>query len=252
MKKYFWTILISSFLVIPFVSIIILFTNNSFRVTNDLKQIVDPSRGWPKKNASQLKIWQFLYNDTQQKLVATNEKMLNGYYSFYRDEFYKYRDTAEEHIGKPGYDEIGIPIVEIDNYVEEKIVCSYDMQKFMALSLRSYFIELSINQILDSSNNNINPNEYLNLWVMKYFQAGFYFQWAKIWIQDLGRTIEKSIDIDFYVFGSLVPVDQDGNKLWSQGPDSAEAAKVKPRLKLDNVMTNMIDKVYNTVFGRGN
>ncbi|WP_348735402.1 hypothetical protein [Spiroplasma endosymbiont of Ammophila pubescens] len=87
---------------------------------------------------------------------------------------------------------------------------------------------------------------------MKYFQAGFYFQWAKIWIQDLGRTIEKSIDVNFYVFGSLVPRDKDGNLLWTQGPDPVAAAKVKPRLKLDDVMTNMIDKVYNIVFGREN
>ncbi|WHQ36917.1 hypothetical protein [Spiroplasma sp. SV19] len=251
MKKYFWTILISSFLIIPFASIINFFTNNTFKTSNDLKQIVEPSRGWPAKNFSQLKIWQFLYNDTQQKIVVTNDKMMDGFYSFYRDEYYKYRDTAEKNIGKPGYDEIGIPLDEINDYIEQKIVFSYDMQKFMALSLRSYFIELSINQIIDSSNN-ISPNEYLNLWVMKYFQAGFYFQWAKIWIQDLGRTIEKSVDVDFYVFGSLVPRDKDGNSLWWKGPDPVAAGKIKPQLKLDSVMTNMIDKVYTIVLGRGN
>ncbi len=163
MKKYFWAILISSFLIIPLASIINFFTNNSFKTSDDLKQIVESSRGWPAKDISQLKIWQFLYNDTQQKIVATNEKMMDGFYSFYCDEYYKYRDTAEGNIGKPGYDEIDLPLAEINDYIEQKIVFSYDMQKFMALSLRSYFIEVSINQILDPTNNNINPNEYLNL-----------------------------------------------------------------------------------------
>ncbi len=47
---------------------------------------------------------------------------MDGFYSFYRDEYYKYRDTAEGNIGKPGYDEIGLPLAKINDYIEQKIV----------------------------------------------------------------------------------------------------------------------------------
>ncbi|WP_368486980.1 hypothetical protein [Spiroplasma sp. DGKH1] len=248
MKKSIWALFFSSFLVLPLASIINFFVNADLNNTNDLSQIVNPSRGWPAKNKNQLRIWEFLYDDTQQKIVAVNNKILNNFYAFYNNEYQKYKPTAPEHAGQPGYDEIGIPNDVINNYIKNKIILSYDMQVFSALSLRSYYIELSINKINDPTNNTINPNEYLSLWVMKYFTAGIYYQWAKIWVPDLGRTVEKPIDIDFYTFGSLVKQDSDGNPIWSEGPDEAAAAKVKPLLKLDPIMNKLINTIYDELF----
>jgi len=245
MKKYLWWLFAIFIFITPTSNIIVFILNNDFIQANEISEILYPRRTWPEKNKNQLTIWQFLYEDSINKVVNANNKIVNGFNEFYISEFYKYLATESKNAGKPGYDEIGIPIKDIDDYLTNKIILSYNMQIYMALTLRTYFIEFNINKINDPSSSFINPNEYLNLWVMKYFQAGFFFQWVKIWIQDLGRTVEKSINIDFYTFGPLVKTDSKGDEIWSEGPISK--AKVNPLLALDLVMSNMINELYDKI-----
>ncbi len=198
----------------PISNVITFLVNNSFDQTNSINDILYPTRGWPKKDRNQLNVWQFLYQD------------------------------AIDKVGKPGYDEIGIPTADINDYINNKIIHSQSMQIYMALTLRTYFIEFTINKINDPSSNYINANEYLNLWVMKYFEAGFYFQWVKIWIQDLGRTIEKSIDIDFYTFDKYVERNNKGEYMWNKPPSDNT---VKPLLILDSDMKKMFNQLYEEI-----
>ncbi|WP_338957280.1 MULTISPECIES: hypothetical protein [unclassified Spiroplasma] len=228
----------------PISNVITFLVNNSFDQTNSINDILYPTRGWPKKDRNQLNVWQFLYQDAIDKVGKTNDNIVNGFNNFYLAEFDKYRDSASKNAGKPGYDEIGIPTADINDYINNKIIHSQSMQIYMALTLRTYFIEFTINKINDPSSNYINANEYLNLWVMKYFEAGFYFQWVKIWIQDLGRTIEKSIDIDFYTFDKYVERNNKGEYMWNKPPSDNT---VKPLLILDSDMKKMFNQLYEEI-----
>lgn len=244
MKKHLWVLFLLLILIIPSSNIIAFLVNNSFLQANNINEILYPSRGWPNKDKNQLTIWQFLYEDTIDKINNTSNGVINGFTNFYCAEFYKYQASASQNAGKPGYDEIGIPLADIDNYINNKIIHSQAMQIYIALTLRAYFIEFTINKINNASSNDINSNEYLNLWVMNYFHAGFYFQWVKVWIQALGRTVEKSINIDFYTFGSVVAKDSKGNSMWGSPPIPNQ---IKPLLILDANMDKMVKQLYEKI-----
>lgn len=242
MKKYLWVLFTIFILITPISNVIVFLVNN--QTSSNINEILYPKRGWPNKDKQQLAIWYFLYEDSINKVSKANDEIINGFNDFYLTEFHKY-GTANAN--KPGYDEIGIPIADIDDYLNNKVIHGKLMQIYMSLTLRTYFIEFTINQINNKSSNDINVNEYLNLWVMKYFQAGFYYQWVKIWIQDLGRTIEKSINIDFYTFSKYVQQDSKSDDKWSEPPI---INKLRPLLILDDDMNKMINELYAKILSK--
>ncbi|WP_339029734.1 hypothetical protein [Spiroplasma endosymbiont of Cantharis nigra] len=187
------------------------FINNSFsnKLENRLISIINPKREFPELNNNNLNLWKKLADESIEEQNKYNNNLIEFYKKSYSDLFYKYNPNAYEN-----------PIVEIPQEDIDQIILkaaeSDDLQIFTAYYLRTLFIESRINYLTQPDLPLIATDKNVVIWALKEFSAITYFQWVKIWIQELGQNVEKDFNLDFYTFGSYRQFDNKGNSDWTK------------------------------------
>ncbi|WP_157806911.1 hypothetical protein [Spiroplasma floricola] len=176
-----------------------------------LYSIVNPQRAYPPLEKEYLNIWKKLANESIEQQNKYNDKLINFYKDSYLSLFYKYNPSPENG------EIVSIPDEDIKNIILD-VTKSDTLQIFIAYYLKTIFIESRINFLNDPSLPLISTDKNIVIWALQYFSAITYFQWVKIWIYELGSTVERDFNIDFYTFGSYVQYDKNGFVDWTKEP----------------------------------
>ncbi|AKU79929.1 hypothetical protein [Spiroplasma turonicum] len=233
-------------IIIVFIINIALFISSfkkiDYTLEGRLETIIRKNDIWPDTSYDYLNIWEDLQEKTLDELNNSSSRITNYYSSNYVRLFSIYKDN--KYSGNK--DEFGVPNYELDNLLQD-IYNSDEVQFQSAYLLKSLFIEAQINYIKGNFNNLINPTSEIVLWSFKYFNALVFFNWLKIWVQDLGRTVEKPLSIDFYTFGSYIRGDELGRERWDLPPIFNNNEPI-PVTRINGVLKEFIDNLYNFVF----
>ncbi|ASP28144.1 hypothetical protein SCORR_v1c03700 [Spiroplasma corruscae] len=197
---------------------------------------------WPIEGKDYLDSWYSLQRKNIEELNNSTNIIRNYYINNYVDKFRHYKQIPYD--GE--VDSNGVPNFEIELILND-IYRSDEIQYQSAYILKALYIESKINMINENYDILINPSSEIVLWSFKYFNALVFYQWLKIWIYELGKTIEVGLSIDFYSFGQYVQYDSNYRPLWNKGPNPKYTSP-SPVTSISKSLKWFIDYIYEFVF----
>ncbi|AKX34115.1 hypothetical protein SLITO_v1c04620 [Spiroplasma litorale] len=249
MKKILFIFLLFPIIIISLCNFFISqnLNENNNTLEDKLNQIIRKNKDWPEENDKFLDVWVNLHEESLKQINNSIKNIVDHYTSVYIEKYYYYKQN--HYVGDT--DSYGVPNFELNKLLND-IYNSDEVQFQSAYILRALYAESKINVILGKTNNLINPTSEIVLWAFKYYNALVFFQWIKIWINELGRNIEYGLSIDFYSFGGYVQLDENDQPKWDL-PPSDKKPEAKPKTSLNKQLKDFVDETYNFVFiNKGN